>query len=300
MSRYREMQAFAAVAQTGSLAGAARRLEISPATMMRTIAALEKRLSNTLLTRGPRGVTLSPAGEQFALNCRDILQQTDAAERSAAGLHACPAGQLTVSLPILMDHAIFTPVMLAYLDAFPDVQLVILSREGLPKLLEEGIDIALVVSHLPNSSDFAMPLGWVRPVVCGAPDYLAKWGFPATPDELIAHRTVVTTALGYEAGWRFRHERSTHLVKLAPVLRCSTTRAAIQAAAQGLGLTRCMSYEAHAELQDGSLIPVLNDFISEDLPVHMIYRNGRRAEARVRSFIDFATPLLRVHPAFTR
>lgn len=297
MSRYREMQAFAAVAQTGSLAAAARHLNLSPATVMRTIGALEIRLSNTLLTRGPRGVNLSPAGEKFALNCRHILQQTDAAERSAAGLHSCPSGQLTVSLPLLMDHSIFTPIALAYLDGYTDVSLLTRTHEGLPKLLDEGIDVALVVSHLPNSSDFAMPMGWARPVVCASPAYLAKWGQPETPNDLKTHRTIFTTSLGCESGWRFRCERSSRLIKLAPLLRCTTTRAAINAALQGYGLIRCMSYEAHLELQNGSLVPVLNGFASEDVPVQMIYRNGRRAEARVRTFIDFTAPKLRAHPA---
>ncbi|HUE90527.1 LysR family transcriptional regulator [Pseudomonas sp.] len=299
MSRYRQMQVFAAVVQAGSLAAAARLLDQSPATIMRSIAALEARLNNSLLIRGPRGVDLSPAGEQFAVSCRQILEQAAVAERSAAGLHACPAGRLTLSLPLLMDQQVLMPIALDYLAAFPDVQLVTRASEGVPKLLEEGIDIALVVGHMPNSSGFAMPVGRVRPVVCGAPGYLAKWGRPQTPDDLKAHRSVLTTEAGQHNEWRFRCERATRLVKPAPVLTCTTQRAAIHAATLGLGLIRCMSFEAHDELQSGLLDPVLSNFASQDLPVQLIYRDARRAEARVRTFIDFATPRLRAHPAFT-
>ncbi|NQD97076.1 LysR family transcriptional regulator, partial [Pseudomonas sp. CrR25] len=197
--------------QAGSLAAAARQLSLSVATIMRAISALEARLNNTLLLRGPRGVSLSPAGEQFAVNCRQILEQIAVAERSAAGLHACPAGQLTVSLPSLMDQQVFTPIALDYLAAFPDVHLVTRASEGVPKLLEEGIDIALVVGHLPSSSGFAMPVGMVRPIICGSPSYLAKWGRPQTPEDLKAHRSILTTATGQQAEWRFRCERSTRL-----------------------------------------------------------------------------------------
>jgi DNA-binding transcriptional LysR family regulator len=292
------MQVFEAVVQAGSLAAAGRQLELSPATIMRSIAALEARLNNSLLIRGPRGVELSPAGEQFAVSCRQILEQTAVAERSAGGLHACPAGRLTLSLPLLMDQQVLMPIVLDYLAAFPDVQLVTRASEGVPKLLEEGIDIALVVGHLPNSSGFAMPVGKVRPVVCASPAYLAKWGRPQTPDDLKAHRSVLTTAAGEQSEWRFQCERSTRLVKPAPVLTCTTQRAAIHAATLGLGLIRCMSFEAHDGLQSGLLEPVLSDFASQDLPAQLIYRDGRRAEARVRTFIDFATPRLRAHSAF--
>ncbi|WP_422910003.1 LysR family transcriptional regulator [Pseudomonas sp. MAC6] len=298
MSRYRQMQVFAAVAQTGSLAAAARQLEQSPAAVMRSIAALEARLNNCLLIRGPRGVELSPAGEQFAVSCRQILEQTAVAERSAAGLHANPAGQLILSLPQLMDQQVFMPIALDYLAAFPDVQLTTRTSAGVPKLLEENIDVALVVGQLPNSSGFAMPLGTVRSVVCASPAYLATWGRPHTPDDLKRHRSVLTTATDQQSEWRFRSERSSRLVRPAPVLTCTTQRAAIQAAILGLGLIRCMSYEAHHELQSGLLEPVLSDFASQPLPAQLIYRDGRRAEARVRTFIDFATPRLRAHPAF--
>lgn len=298
MNRYDQLQTFDAIVHTGSLAAAARYLERSPATIMRNLSALEARLNNRLLIRGPRGVTLSPAGEQFALSCRYILEQTQAAERSAAGVHACPAGRLTVSIPLLMDHQILAPIAVAYLAAFPDVQLVSQASEGVPNLLEEGIDVALVVGPLPSSSEFAIPLGVVRPMICASPHYLATWGRPATPEALKHHRTVLASSPGYEAHWRFRCNGNTRQVKPVPVLSCTTQRAAIKAATLGLGLIRCMSYEVHDELQQHLLEPVLEDFASAPLPVQLIYRHGRRAEARVRTFIDFATPKLRAHPAF--
>lgn len=298
MSRYRQMQVFDAVAQAGSLAAAARRLAVSEATVQRSVDALEAHLNVRLLERGPRGIMLSVAGERFALSCRQILEQTEAAERSAAGVHACAGGQLTLALPLLMDHQVLTPIALAYLDAFPDVQLATRASHGLPRLLEDGIDVALVVGHLASSSDFAQALGRVRPIICAAPAYLAKWGRPQSPDALMAHRVVVASAPGYDTAWQFSSGRTTRLVKPPTVLTCTTQRAAIHAATLGLGLIRCMSYEAHAELQSGLLEPVLQPFAGAPVPAQLIYRHGRRAEARVRSFVDFATPQLRAHPAF--
>lgn len=298
MGRYREMQTFVAVAQAGSLAAAARHLEVSPATVMRTIASLEARLHNTLLNRTPRGVTLSPAGEQFIQSCRQILERTELADRSAAGLHARPDGKLTIALPLQMDSEVFTPIILSYLAAYPDVYLAVQASRGAPKLLEDGIDIALAIGQLPHSSEFAASLGMVRPIVCGSPDYLAAWGRPETPEDLKAHRAVVSSSPGYETDWRFLCGYSIRQIKPTPVLTCTTPRAAIRAATLGVGLTRCMSHEVYDELAGGTLVPVLEKFTGLSMPAQLIYRHGRRAEARVRSFIDFATPLLRSHPAF--
>lgn len=298
MGRYREMQTFVAVAQAGSLAAAARHLKVSPATVMRTIASLEARLHNTLLNRTPRGVTLSPAGEQFIQSCRQILERTELADRSAAGLHARPDGKLTIALPLQMDSEVFTPIILSYLAAYPDVYLAVQASRGAPKLLEDGIDIALAIGQLPHSSEFAASLGMVRPIVCGSPDYLAAWGRPETPEDLKAHRAVVSSSPGYETDWRFLCGHSIRQIKPTPVLTCTTPRAAIRAATLGVGLTRCMSHEVYDELAGGALVPVLEKFTGLSMPAQLIYRHGRRAEARVRSFIDFATPLLRSHPAF--
>ncbi len=299
MSRFSEMQTFDAVARAGSLAAAARHLELSCATVIRTIAALEARLHSTLLIRGPRGVNLSPAGEQFAQSCRDILEQTEQAERSAAGLHASPEGLLTVALPLLFDVQVFTPIALAYLHAFADVRLNIQASEAVPRLLKDGIDVAVVMGPLPDSRDFATPLGVVRPIVCASPGYLATWGRPATLDDIKAHRTVAASLPGHEAPWRFSSGAFARAAKTAPGLSCTTQRAAIHAATLGAGLVRCMSHEVHEELRSGVLEAVMVDDSDEGVPVQLIYRHGRRADARVRTFVDFATPLLRAHPALS-
>lgn len=298
MSRYREMEIFDAVARAGSLASAARHMELSQATVIRTMTILEGRLGCALLIRSPRGVNLSPEGELFATRCRLILQDIADADRSVRGIHTNPAGHLTVSLPLLMTHQVFMPIALEYLQAFPDVQVLTRSRENTPKLLEEGIDVALVVGHLPDSSGFAIPIGTVKPLICGSPEYLNKWGRPNTPEDIKAHRTILTSSMDHLAEWRQPYSSSCRPFRSTPVLTCTTRHAAIQAAVSGLGLTQCMSYEAHQELHSGLLEPVLERFATPNLPAQLMSREGRKASARVRTFLDFAVPRLRAHPAF--
>jgi DNA-binding transcriptional LysR family regulator len=297
MSRYQQLAVFASVAELGSLSAAARELELAPATVLRTVAALEARLNATLLVRSPRGVSLSPVGEQFAARCQQILQQTAEAERSAAGLHSHVAGQLTVAMPLLMAHQVFMPLAVEYLDAFPAVQLLTETRESLPKLLEEGLDAALVVGHLADSSGFAVEVGNVRPIMCAAPAYLAQWGHPESPEDLRQHRTILATASGHSPEWRLHSGTTTRTIRTTPVLTCSTQQAAIQAAVAGLGLIRCLNHEAHQQLQNGQLRAILQPFSAPALPVHLLYREGRKACGRLRTFIDFAVPRLRNHPA---
>lgn len=296
MGRFRELQVFDAVVQAGSLAAAARSLAVTPAAVIRSIAALEARLGGQLLIRTPRGVRPNATGEQFAASCRQILQATLEAERSVAGRHADAAGQLTVSLPLLMAHQLFMPIAVDYLRQFPQVGLQILYRETLPRLLEEGIDMAVVVGALPDSCGFAVPIGVVSGILCAAPAYLAEHGRPQTPADLASHRIILGTGSGAE--WRFESGRGVQPVRLAPILTCTTQAGAIRASVSGLGLIRCFSYEIHEELQSGRLEPVLTGFMPQPMPVHLLHREGRRATARVRAFIDFAVPRLRTHPAF--
>jgi DNA-binding transcriptional LysR family regulator len=198
-----------------------------------------------------------------------------------------------------MDSQVFPAIALAYLHAFPNVRLATQACEEAPRLLRDGVDAAIVVGALPDSSEFAIALGMVRPIVVAAPDYLARWGRPVSPDDLKSHRTVTVSSPGHEGQWRFPSGGSNRTVRTGQVLSCSTQRGAIHAATLGVGLMRCMSYQVHEELSNGVLEPVLSSFVGEGVPVQLIYRHGRRAEARVRTFIDFATPLLRAHPAFT-
>lgn len=297
MDRFREMQVFDAVAQAGSLAGGARALGLSQATVTRSLAALETRLQTPLLVRGPRGTRLNAAGEGFAASCRQILQEVADAERSATGLHAHPSGQLRVSVPRLMARQVLTPIVLDYLAQFPEVQLSVQLRDDTPRLLDEGIDVALVTGQIPDSSAFALPVGIVRPILCAAPRYLDLRGRPQTPEALRDHSIIESNAHLARTEWRFLCDGAARTIRLAPRLTCSTRSAALRAALLGLGLTRCMSHEVHAELQDGRLETVLEHCAAPGLAVQLHYREGQRAAARVRTFLDFALPRLRAHPA---
>ncbi len=299
MDRYHEMRVFQAVVADLSLAAAARGLQLSAPTVTRAIAALEQRLGVALLERSTRGVTLTTAGERFANDCRRILQEVDEAEASASGLHAQPRGQLKLAMPLLFGQQLLTPILLDYLNAYPDVQIFAAYLDRLPNLHEEGVDVAVHVGNLPDSSLFALKVGIIRRVICASPAYLAEHGVPEQPADLARHHLVHSSADARLPEWRFQQQNGLLTLAFRPRLSCATNQAAIAAACRDAGLIRCMSYQVHELFEQGRLRPVLRDFEPAALPVHIVYREGRKAAARVRSFVDFAVARLREHPALS-
>lgn len=297
MDRHHEMRVFQAVAEDLSLAAAARRLELSPPTVTRAISALEERLGVPLLTRSTRGARLTEAGERFLLDCRRILAEVVEAEESASGLHAQPRGQLNLSMPLLFGQQLLTPTLLDYLNSYPQVQIFAQYQDRFPNLHEEGVDVAILVGSLPDSSLFALKVGNIRRVICASPGYLREHGEPRLPGELSAHRIVHSSADARLPEWRVLDRGQQRTVNFLPRLSCATNQAAITAACLGAGLTRCMSYQVHDLLEQDRLRLVLRDYELPELPVHVVYREGRRAAARVRSFVDFVVTRLRAHPA---
>lgn len=297
MDRHHEMRVFQAVVSDLSLAAAARRLNISAPTVTRAIAALEQRLGTPLLQRSTRGVSLTEAGERFAGDCQRILQEVAEAEASASGLHAEPRGHLHLAMPLLFGQQIMTATLLDYLQAYPHVQIFAQYLDRFPNLHEEGVDVAVLVGALADSSLFALQVGSIRRVVCASPDYLQHHGIPQRPQDLSAQQIIHSSADARLPEWRFQEQDKPLTVSLRPRLICATNQAAIVAACNAGGVIRCMSYQVHDLLEQGRLTRLLQAYEPAPLPVYLAYREGRKAAARVRSFVDLAVSRLREHPA---
>ncbi|MBA1296171.1 LysR family transcriptional regulator [Pseudomonas lurida] len=285
MERYRDMQLFVALAGQPSLASAARALGVSGPTLVRAMARLEARLGVALLLRSTQGVRLTNAGDAYLADCVRLLAAVDAAEASAKGLQIQVQGTLRVCMPLLFSRYAMAPVLAGYLVRYPDVRLLARYQDAHPNLHEEGVDVAILVGELPNSSLIARPLGQVRPILCASPDYLAVHGEPRHPDELKQHRLIASA--DPQDPFRARAR-----------LTCSTVQGAINAAVQGAGLLQCLSYPVHEHVLSGALRQVLRDFEGPPLPVQVVYREGRHAPMRVRSFVEHCVSTLRGHPAF--
>ncbi len=290
MDRWQAMSVFVKVAETASFARAARQLHLSAPAVTRAIAALEALLGARLFVRTTRSVRLTEAGSRYLEDCRRILADIGEAEAAAAGAYATPTGTLTVTASLLFGQMVVLPTVTDYLDTYPTMRARTLFVDRPVNLVEEGIDVAVRIGHLPDSGFTAIQVGAVRQVVCGAPAYFARHGVPATPADLRSHRIAAPTSAWASPEWRFAGEQR---VTIDPVLQCNTNDAVIAAAEAGWGLTRVLHYQIGPALRAGRLRIVLDDYEEAPRPIHVLYPEGRHAAAKVKAYVDLAVARLR-------
>ncbi|MFT4053375.1 MAG: LysR family transcriptional regulator [Novosphingobium sp.] len=295
MDRWQAMRIFVRVAETASFAEAARQMHLSPPAVTRAISYLEDQIGVRLLARTTRSVKMTEAGQRYFDDCRRILADIAEAEASAAGSHSNPAGTLVVTAPVMFGQMHVLPVLLEYLDLYPRVTGRSLFLDRSVNIIEEGIDVAIRIGNLPPSGLTATRVGWVRRMICGSPSYFAQHGVPRSPADLADHRVIMPTGAWVSPEWHFGADSRTS-VTVHPRLFCNTNQAAIDAAEQGWGITRVLSYQIGPALGQGRLQSVLDDHEESPMPIHVVHGEGRRATAKVRAFVDLAVERLRSNP----
>ncbi len=280
------MQAFLAVADLEGFAPAARRLGLSPSAVTRLIAALEERLGARLLQRTTRSVALTDAGQRYLARVRRILADVEEAEASIQDERTRPSGRLVVSAPIGFGRLHVSPVMSEYLKRYTEVSGELRLTDHMINLIEDGVDLAVRIGHLPDSSLVARQVGEMRRVVVASPGYLKARGEPKTPEAIASHQTVQFGATAASLDWRFVREGRDIRIGSVPRFITNSADAAIQYAVKGGGLTRVMAYQAADALKRGRLKIVLAKFEQSPLPIHVVYPTQRLLSAKVRAFID--------------
>lgn len=293
------MTTFVAVVDTGGFASAARKLQLSPPVVTRAVAELEARLGLRLLTRTTRIVRVTEAGARYAEDCRRILAEIEEADRAAAGEHQSPKGTLTLTAPVMFGQLYVMPLLARYLQQFPQVDANCLFHDRVVNLAEEGIDVAVRIGELPDSSLHATRVGRVRRVLVASPAYLEQRGTPQHPQDLAGHDLVSVIGVLPTPEWRFVAEGRPFIHRVQARLRSTSNEAAIVAATEGSGIARLLSYQVARHVHSGALRPVLEAFEPADLPIHVLHQEGRRATQKVRSFVDLVVQALRADPTLS-
>lgn len=291
------MRAFVTSIDRGSLASAARGLGYSPATVTRAIALLERRLRMRLLHRSTRALHLTQFGETYLATCREVLAALDIAERGAAAEQEKPSGLLTITAPLRFGQLHVRPVLDAFLDANPSVHARFLLLDRVANLVEEGIDVAVRLAHLPDSTMVAIRVGEVRRILCASPAYVERRGLPKTPAELREHACIMERDGAETELWRFASAPGKPLLptSIQPRLVVNSAAVAVDSAVAGHGITRVMSYQAAAAVLAGQLVVLLTQHEPPPIPVHLLLPSARSKTRKQQAFVAFAAPRLRRH-----
>lgn len=294
MDRLRTLRTFIQVAEQASFAEAGRRLNLSPTTVSRTVAALEASLGVQLLRRTTRSVRLTSEGALFLERCRAGIAEIDLAFDIVRGQRAAPIGVLTVTAPVMFGRLHIQPIIVELLRQHPQLQIRLLLLDRMVNLVEEGVDVAVRIADLPDSSLHMLRVGEVRRVFAASPAYLAAHGRPTSLSDLRQHQVIwIEDEAGPHRGWGLdeirRFGRSARL-------SVNNVEAAVSAAVSGLGVIRTMSYQVADEVAAGRLELLVIDDAAPTLPISLLFQSGRKNHPNVRAFIDAAKQHLQSKP----
>jgi DNA-binding transcriptional LysR family regulator len=291
MDRLDELAVFVAIVEAGSLVNAARRLRRSPPAVTRALSALEDRIGLRLVERTTRRLAPTEAGSALADRARSLLASYD--EAMLVVSRAPVRGVLRITAPVQFGRRHVAPIVSAFLTEYPEVRVELSLNDRNVDLIEEGLDLAVRIGALADSSLVARQVGSVRRVVVASPDYLARRGMPLTPPDLAAHDTIFGMARSSAREWRFGPSARGAIVRLSPRLLVDDVEAQLQAAQAGRGIARPLSYQVTEQLAAGSLIRLLQDFEPEPLPVQLVTLSRGHMAPKIRAFLDSAVRVFR-------
>lgn len=299
MDRLDELELLVDVADTGSLAAAARRMRCSAAAATRLLNALEARLGVRLIERSTRRSVPTEAGRRLVERARKLLQDYRDASDSATGDAANLKGALRIGAPLIFGRRYLAPVIADFLSAHPDLRVDLRLSNALADLRDGAMDVALRIGTVGDADLVARPLGSVRHVLVGSPGYFERAGRPQDVDRLSEHALL---AMAHDDGvrdWIFAAPEGAWRV-LKPQARFVVNQAetVIEAACAGQGIARVLSYQVVGDIEAGRLERVLGDCEPPPRPVNLVYPCRRFLPQRVRRFVDFAIDALRDGPAF--
>jgi DNA-binding transcriptional LysR family regulator len=293
MDRFEAIRTLLAAVDTGSLTAASRQLSMPLPTVSRHVSELEARLGTQLVIRTNRKLLLTDAGSAFVAAGRRVLEQLDEAERTAAGEYRTPRGDLLVTAPIMFGKLHVTPVVLAFLAAYADVNARVVLFDHVIDLVENHVDVAVRIGHLPDSGLVAARIGEIHWVICASPAYLSTHGTPVAPDDLAKHDCIGFEGLQKVRTWPFGRGTDAKTVAIRPRFAANTADAVIEAAIAGIGVAQLTSYQAAGAIREGRLVNLLRGYNPDPLPVHLVHTGPPLVPLKMRSFLDFAGPRLK-------
>ena len=287
MNPFEELHVFAAVVETGSFTAAAERLDIAKSAVSRRVSALEERLGVQLLRRTTRRQNLTDAGRELYERSTRILSDLEEIESAVLQEHGEVSGLLRVALPLSFGVSQMCEPIAQFSKEHARVRFDLDLNDRRIDLVEEGIDVAVRIGRLPDSSLVARKLFEVQTVICGSPTYFEKHGTPQSPEELLNHDCLVYGNLADPAKWVCTDKQGKrHRVDVPRAMTASSGDFLCAAAIQGMGITTQPTFIVGKAIASGELIPVLTSYQWPITPAYAVYPATRHLSTRVRKFID--------------
>ncbi|MFI3190697.1 LysR family transcriptional regulator [Crenothrix sp. D3] len=287
MDKLTSMSVFVRVAKAGSFAGGASELGISRAMATKHIMQLEGSLGTRLFNRTTRSLNLTDVGTSYLERCQQVLLDVEEMEAAVTHLQTEPRGVLRISAPPVIGATHITRAIAAFLKIHPDLTVDLILQSNPSDLIDEGIDIAIYLGDLADTSMVARKLASSSMVVCGSPDYLAKYGIPNTPEDLLKHSCLVNWASAPRNKWKFKGKTGYTTINVTGRMQSNVANANRIAAVNGLGLAMLATYVVGRDIEKGKLIAVLEDYAPPPLDIHAVYPHRKYLSTKVRRFLDF-------------
>jgi LysR family transcriptional regulator, regulator for bpeEF and oprC len=297
MDKLQAMQVFVRVVETGGVTRAADSLGVPKATATTLIQKLEAVLGVRLLNRTTRRVSVTPDGAAYYDRCLAILSLVRDTEESLGQQHATPRGRLRVDVPTLMARSVFVPALPRFFARYPDIELALASSERRADLIEEGIDCAVWSGEIEESNFVARRVGFLYFGTCAAPSYIAKYGRPEHPDDLVRHRCInhFSPRTGKITDWVFSKNGVRVQTSLRGNVALEDENSYVAAAEAGLGIAQIPAFVLKESMERGSLDLLLGDWFPEPSPLYVVYPQFRHLSGRIRVFVDWVAQMLGDH-----
>ncbi len=281
------MRLYCAVVENGSLAAASRVLGISPSVVSKQLSRLEDRLGARLLNRTTRRISVTEVGSAYFDRSKRIIADVDEAEAAVSLSHMAPRGLLKITAPTTFAHRHVTPHLPQFIELYPEVSVQVQVNDRIADLVDEGLDLAIRIAHLKDSSLIARRLAPNHRSIVATPDYLKRRGIPECPDDLLEHDLVTWGDGNPINDWHFVVNGREQVIRTRSTVTINNGDSILAAVLAGGGLAMLASFMTGEYVQSGRLLPVLDEFVREDVPIYAVYPSTRHLSPKVRAFVDF-------------
>jgi len=288
MDNLSDIAVFVQVVDSGSFTAAADRLSLSKSVVSKYVTRLEDQLGVRLFNRTTRRLSLTEAGTILYTRSRRGLEEIEAAEAEISQLQETPRGKLKINAPMSFGILIIAPLMAEFTSRYPELSIDVRFEDRKVDLVEEGVDLAIRVAELPDSSLIARRLGPCRHVVCASPDYLAKHGTPRTPEDLRTHNALTFHYQDSPSEWRFMSPEGKYVsVPVSGSIQMNNSLALRETVLCGAGIMLTPTFIVGADIKSGRLQKVLSDYRPYEVSIYAIYPERRHLSPKVQAFVEF-------------